>query len=223
MALVTGGRQRTSHYEIWIVFRPATDAVITSADWASEWVVRGVVPLSDLRAVGGVQRERQRRNQVDVVLSASAWCVDAKSRRATSKADGNTRPRRCARLRIPAAALGLKKNRAGTVVESSSTDDNEHATATLGDSEILAIENPVGALSKPAVGQCGKDGVKISSSVRRKQPSNIFKHHPSRFEFSRNPHNLPEQPRPRADESFALTSYAHVLTREPSADYIDGF
>ena len=54
---------------------------------------------------------------------------------------GNDLPRFAARRRIPAQAARLKKNRGG-IAPPSRTCDNEHATAALGESEMLSVENP---------------------------------------------------------------------------------
>jgi hypothetical protein len=76
---------------------------------------------------------------------------------------GNVLPRFAARLRIPCAALGLKKNLGGTWP--SKTSDNEHSTATLGDSEISAVEhtplNPIPAFDH----ENAEDFRKVSSTV----------------------------------------------------------
>jgi len=50
-------------------------------------------------------------------------------------------PRFAARRRIPAQAFELKKNRGG-IEPLLSTCDNEHTAASLGQAEILGIENP---------------------------------------------------------------------------------
>lgn len=77
-------------------------------------------------------------DDIGIVFASSSWGVASDSR-ASCKRGGNVRPRFAARLRIPAAALWLKKNRGGAW--SSKISDNEQATATLGDSEKLAIEH----------------------------------------------------------------------------------
>jgi len=59
---------------------------------------------------------------------------------------GNALPRFSARRSIPAHAFALKKNLGGMDVVSS-TCDNEHTAASLGQSEILSVENPPGCAS----------------------------------------------------------------------------
>jgi hypothetical protein len=64
-----------------------------------------------------------------VVTASSAAC----------KALGNFFPRFSARRSIPAHAVGLKKNLGGMEV-CSSTCDNEHTLASLGESEVLSVQ-----------------------------------------------------------------------------------
>jgi hypothetical protein len=81
---------------------------------------------------------------------------------AVRNASGNSRPRFCARRRIPAAALGLKKYLAGTSASSTSGNDEE-APPPLGHSEEPAVQNSVGQVPKPEVGQAPEDGSEIPS------------------------------------------------------------
>lgn len=68
----------------------------------------------------------------------------------------STRPRRSARRKIPDAAFGLKQyfDRSGRV---SKTSDNDDATASLGDSEVLSVQHSVGD-AIPAFAQPPEDG-----------------------------------------------------------------
>jgi hypothetical protein len=61
--------------------------------------------------------------------------------KAASNASGSSFPRFSARRRIPAHAFELKKNRCG-IEPVSSTCDNEHTAASLGQAEVLGIEGP---------------------------------------------------------------------------------
>src|SRR5690606_5032565 len=72
----------------------------------------------------------ERSDDVHVVLLSPA-CVSAPAAAlsASCKAGGNARPLFAARRRIPSQARALKKYRCGTL-PSSSTSDNEHATAS---------------------------------------------------------------------------------------------
>ena len=92
-------------------------------------------------------RHSRNRHQIHVVLCPSSRLVDARTVRAACKAGGNSRPRFSALRRIPRAAFGLKKYRSDTLL--CRTADKEHAAAALGDSEMLAVQNPP-ADSRPA-------------------------------------------------------------------------
>ena len=76
---------------------------------------------------------------------------------------GNSRPRFSARRRIPAHAFGLKKNLGGTSV--SKMSDNEHSTASLGDSEVASVQHSVGP-PIPEIAQRPEDVSHVPSSVR---------------------------------------------------------
>jgi hypothetical protein len=98
----------------------------------------------------------------DQFFSVGVESVAAASR-AARKGSGNVRPRAVARRRIPAHAFALKKYFGGTF--SSKVCDNEHATATLGDSKILSVKNSPRDVTRPAFSKCGEDCCKISSRV----------------------------------------------------------
>jgi hypothetical protein len=91
-------------------------------------------------------------NNVLVVLLPSSGCADARARSASAKACGSSRPRFSARRKIPAAALGLKKNLSGTVSSSTSASD-EDASPPLGHSEVSAVQHSPGEIVKPDVAQ----------------------------------------------------------------------
>jgi hypothetical protein len=71
---------------------------------------------------------------------------------AVLSATGNSRPRFSARRKIPAAALGLKKNLPGTAPSSTSASD-EDASPPLGHSEVSAVQHSPGEIVKPDVAQ----------------------------------------------------------------------
>ena len=73
---------------------------------------------------------------VDVESSGASASLESADRRSV----GSSRPRASARRRIPTAARGLKKNLGWTWA--SKTSDNEDATASLGHSEVLSVEDP---------------------------------------------------------------------------------
>jgi hypothetical protein len=87
----------------------------------------------------------------------------APSRRAAAKGSGNFFPRRSALLRIPAHAVGLKKNLCGSTPVSK-TRDNEDSTATLRDSEVLSVQDPHGE-PIAELHQRPEEGTKIPSTV----------------------------------------------------------
>lgn len=84
---------------------------------------------------------------------------------AASSGSGKRRPRRDARARIPRHAFGLKKylGRCSPVV--SKTSDNDDATASLGDSEVLSVQHSV-CEPIPAFCQAPEDGTHDSAMPR---------------------------------------------------------
>lgn len=74
------------------------------------------------------------------VKRAGYVCGPATDSSAFCSAGGRTFPRFSARRRIPAQAFELKKNRCG-IKPVSSTCDNEHTAASLGQAEILGIKD----------------------------------------------------------------------------------
>jgi hypothetical protein len=83
--------------------------------------------------------------------------------RAACKASGRLLPRLSARRRIPLQAVALKKYRCCTSPVSK-TSDNEHAAASLWNSGVLSVKNPVGE-PIPELPQEPEEGAKIPSSV----------------------------------------------------------
>jgi hypothetical protein len=65
---------------------------------------------------------------------------------------------------MPLQAVALKKYRCGTAPVSK-TSDNEHTAASLGHSEVLSVENPVGE-PIPELAQHPEEGTKVCASVR---------------------------------------------------------
>lgn len=95
--------------------------------------------------------------------------VSASAARASRKGRGNSLARFSARRKIPAAALGLKKNRSGTVSNSTSGND-EDTSPPLGHSEVSAVQHSPGEVVKPDVGQRrenDREVPSVSSSARR--------------------------------------------------------
>jgi hypothetical protein len=88
------------------------------------------------------------------------------ARNAVSRAAGSVFPRFSARRSIPAHAVELKKYRCG-IEPASSTCDNEHALASLGQSEMLGVKHPPRDCSR---------GSKHSTSVRPPAPWRLERH-----------------------------------------------
>ncbi len=82
---------------------------------------------------------------------------------ATCSAAGSDLPRFSARRSIPAHAFELKKNRCG-IEPCSRTCDNEHTAASLGQSEILGIQDAPGDCSE---GSSNHTRVRPSAPVRK--------------------------------------------------------
>jgi hypothetical protein len=78
---------------------------------------------------------------------------------------------------MPLAAFALKKNLAGAVA--SKTRDNEHATASLGDSEALSVQDsPRHAIPAPLhfVDESGE----VAPFVGTEETKDVFQHEPPR-------------------------------------------
>jgi hypothetical protein len=97
---------------------------------------------------------------------------------ASANGAGRPFPRFSARRRIPAQAFGLKKNRCGTLPESSSMSDNKHTAAALGHAEELSVKNPVGE-PIPELCQHPEEGRKVPSSSTRQNSGDVLPDHPT--------------------------------------------
>jgi len=94
---------------------------------------------------------------------------------------------------MPCAALGLKKylDRSARV---SKTSGKEDATAPLGDSEPLSIQNaPRHAV--PEVIQVAEDGSEVPPVIDRKEPWHILAEEPTGTCLSQESHDVPPQSR----------------------------
>ena len=132
--------------------------------------VGNVLPLSSLPGAGplpvvgieGASHVRLRGYSSPSSDSSVVSCsVPATARSAASSIGGSAFPRFAARRRIPAQALFDKKNLEGIDPGASSTDDNEHTTASLGHAEVLSVEDPPGG---------GTRGSKHATCVRPPGP-----------------------------------------------------
>jgi hypothetical protein len=101
-------------------------------------------------------------NQVVLSASASGSMCCATVCSARSNCRGNAFPLFSARRSIPAHAFELKKNRCGIEV-CSSTCDNEHTLASLGQSEMLGVEDAPRDCSR---GSINKTSVRPSAPWR---------------------------------------------------------
>jgi hypothetical protein len=137
---------------------------------------------------------------------------------AASKGRGNSRPRRDARRRIPLAAFGLKKYLRGTG-RVSKTSDNEHATAALGDSEVLSVQHSVGE-PIPESPQVSEDGSKRPPSVDRQEARDVLEDDPTGSKLSHEPGDLPVEIAALVVSTHAAATSCHGerLAGESSGD-----
>jgi hypothetical protein len=84
-------------------------------------------------------------------------------RNACSNASGNRRPRRSARVRIPAHALGLSRYRSGA--SACKISDNEDSTATLGHSEPACIQHSPSDVHRPDFCQRVEDRCEVVALI----------------------------------------------------------
>jgi hypothetical protein len=118
-----------------------------------------------------------------------------------------------ARRSIPRAAFAVKEYLLGTIV--STMSNNKHSSASLGNSEVLSLKNPVGE-SILAFSQRPEDGTKSPSLVRRQYSGDVLPDDPSRALF---PCDFAEREReaaPFVAESFPEPGDAEALAGRPS-------
>jgi hypothetical protein len=137
---------------------------------------------------------------------------------AACKRDGNSLPRFSALRKIPCAALGLKKNLLGTWL--SKTSDNEHTSASLGDSEVLRVKHTPRQTITEFI-QGFEDDSEIVSVSRRKEAGHVFENKPSRPKLSQDSDNLPEQAALSAAQSCSFSGHRQVLAGESSGNNIN--
>src|SRR5262249_48755830 len=89
--------------------------------------------------------------------------VDASASSAVIKRGGKVLPRLAARRRMPAAAFADSQYLRGTA-RVSRTADNEHATASLGDSEPSRVQNSVGP-PIPELPQSQQEVSEVSATI----------------------------------------------------------
>lgn len=120
-----------------------------------------------------------------------------------------------ARLRIPVAAFWLKKYLPGTSCVSMDSN-NEHPTALLGDSEILAVKHTPRDTIPEFVQRLEYDG-EIASSMTSEKPVDIFEDDGSWHTSSNEAHKLVKESRllPSKPRSRPHSCQREVLAREP--------
>jgi len=117
---------------------------------------------------------------------------------------------------MPVAAFGLKQylDRSGRV---SKTSGKEDATAPLGDSEELSIQNsPRHAV--PEFIQVPEDGTEIASPVDRQEPRDILAEEPTGACLSHDPHDVPPQARAWVSHARATPRDRVALARPAEAE-----
>jgi hypothetical protein len=138
---------------------------------------------------------------------------------AAFSAGGNALPLRSALLNIPAHAVGLKKNLCGSTPVSK-TRDNEDATATLRDSEVLSIEHSV---SEPVaeLHQRPEEGTKVPSTIRTEDTWHVFPDDPSGLELISKSKKDEGEVAARVFKSFAESGDREGLTGCASDQKVD--
>jgi hypothetical protein len=132
---------------------------------------------------------------------------------------GRLLPRFAALRRTPFAAFEERKKRLGTF--DSKMSDNEHAAASLGDSEVSRVQHsPRHAI--PEVGQRRENDGEISATVRGKESGYVLNEEPAGVKSVGDPGELEEQRRARAFEPRPFASDAEVLAGEAATDEIRG-
>ena len=154
--------------------------------------------------------------------SSGEGSCDARCLSARSSASGMSRPRLPARLKIPAAAVELKKN-LGAATSTSTSGKDEDTPPSLGNSEESAVQHSPGAVVKPELGQRREKDGEISSVVAGKESGNVLdEDEPSGSnKFISKPRKLEEQARSLARQSGPATSDREILARETTAQQID--
>lgn len=124
---------------------------------------------------------------------------------------------------IPAAALGLKKNRSGTVASSTSGKD-EDPSPSLGHSEVSAVQHSPCEVVKPELGQRRENDGEIASTVRGKESGNVLNEEPPAISEKSvcDSGCLEEKAGSLAGESGLRTRDGEVLAGEASGDDTNG-
>lgn len=89
--------------------------------------------------------------------------------------------------------------------------DNEHSTASLGDSEILSVQDSVGKMI-PAVSQRLGKGTEVDPAVRGQASGNVFPKNPARCNFTSQVDKVEGQSAALSRKSGSLSGDGEVLT-----------
>lgn len=139
---------------------------------------------------------------------------------ASRTAAGNFLPCFAARRRIPAHARGLKKYLRGA--STSNISDNEHTTAPLWNSGVLAVQHPP-CHAIPEFNQPVKDDGKVPASVAAEKSGYIFNDNPCRAQFAENSCKLEPQAGPFSSKARPSSGNGQVLAGEAPANKINRF
>lgn len=117
---------------------------------------------------------------------------------------------------MPLAAFGLKQylDRCGPV---SRTSDKEQATASLGDSEVLRIQNPLGPPIAELCEVAPHDG-DVVSAVDGEKPRHVLADEPGGTCLSQDSHDVPPQSRSWVSHAAASARDAVSLAWPAGAD-----
>jgi hypothetical protein len=114
---------------------------------------------------------------------------------------------------MPLAAFALKENLAGAV--GFKTCDNEHSTASLGDSEVASVQSsPRYAI--PELFHFIEKPSEVSPFVGTEESRDIFQHEPPRSALLHKVEEGEGKAGSLACESSSLASDAEVLAGEPA-------
>jgi hypothetical protein len=114
---------------------------------------------------------------------------------------------------MPLAAFALKENLTGAV--GFKTCDNEHSTASLGDSKVASVQSsPRYAI--PELLHFIEKPSKVSAAVGTEEPRDIFQHEPPRSSLLHKVKEGEGEAGSLACESSALSGNAEVLAGEPA-------
>lgn len=139
---------------------------------------------------------------------------------AACSSGGSSLPRAAARLRIPVAARADSAYR--WLGFATSTSDNEHSTAALGNSEETSVENPP-RQAIPEVGQRCENDSHVSAVGRGEEPRDVLNEQPAWSKLICDPSELEEEAGSFAGEPCASSGDGDVLTREPAREEINRF